>query len=119
MSFPSKTAKMTERQPFFGALTPVAVPGLLLFLGVAAIATFYATVFAAAHIVAAESGGGRDQMARVTAWVCAIFLAQGLVPIYRFGTRELPRLVVDGLRIKGPAIVVFVLLLGAAAILFL
>ena len=119
MSRPLKPAARPKREPFFGALQPVAVPGLILALGLFSVATFYGSVLAAAHVVAADSGLGREQLGRITVWVCALFLAQGLVPIYRFGTKELPRLVAGHLKANARDMLLFVVLLIAAAFLFL
>ena len=76
-------------------------------------------VLTAANVVAADNGLGREQLGRITIWVCALFLAQGLVPIFRFGTRELPHLVAGHLKANARDMVLFVVLLIAGAMLFL
>lgn len=119
MRRPLKPAALPKRQPFFGAAQPIAVPALMLLLGLGAVATFYASVLTAANVVAADNGLGREQLGRITIWVCALFLAQGLVPIFRFGTRELPHLVAGHLKANARDMVLFVVLLIAGAMLFL
>lgn len=119
MGRPLKPAAVSQRKPFFGEWSPVVVSTLLLGLGLAAVTTFYASVFAAAHAVAAESGGGREQFAVVTLWVCALFLLQGMLPILRFGVADLPRLVAVGFQVKARDAALFVVLLIAGAVLLL
>ena len=119
MSHPQKLAASTKRKPFLGEWPPVVVSLLLLLLGLAAVATFYASVFAAAHAIAAGNGAGRDQVLPVTLWVCALFLLQGMVPLIRFGISDLPRMVATAFRLKGLEIGFFLLMLAIGAVLVL
>lgn len=117
MNRPPKSALLARHKPFFGALQPVAVPGLLLLLGFAAVATFYGSVLTTAHAVA-ESGGG-EQAGRITFWACMLLLGQGLFPILRFGLRDLPKLIKSSVRDNIRDVVLFIVLLIAGAFLFL
>ena len=119
MGSPLKPAALTKRKPFFGEWPPVVVSMLLLLLGLAAVTIFYASVFAAAHAVAADNGGGREQLGRVTLWVCALFFLQGRVPLVRVGISELPRLVAGEFRLKARDAALFLLLLVAGGALLL
>jgi hypothetical protein len=116
-SYGNERKSSYARKPFFGALQPVAVPGLLLLLGIAAIATFYGSMLMAAHAVAGS--GSKDQAGRITFWVCMVLLAQGLFPLLRFGLRDLPKLIAGSLRDNARDMALFVVLLVAAAFLFL
>jgi hypothetical protein len=119
MNRPLKLALASNRKPFFGALQPIARPGLLLLAGLAAIATFYGSVLMAAHEVATGSDASPGQFGRIMVWVCLLFLAQGLVPILKFGLRDMPRLAASIVRMNIRDWLLFVVLLIAAAFLFL
>ncbi len=119
MSRPLKPAVAPKRKPFFGALQPIAGPGLMLLTGLAAIATFYGSVLMAAHEVGAGSDASSGQFGQIMAWVCILFLAQGLVPIVKFGFRDMPKLVVGIVRMNVRDWILFVVLLAAAGFLFL
>jgi hypothetical protein len=112
-----KTARGTGRKPFFGEWPPGLAPLLVFLLGLASVTVFYATVFASAHAVAAESGATPDQLAMVSVAVCALFLLQGLVPIVRFSIKDLPRLAVTGFKVNVRDAAMFVLLVVAGAFL--
>jgi len=114
-----KIAGDTGRKPFFGEWPPGLAPLLVFLVGLASVTIFYASVFASAHAVAAESGASPDQLAMVSVAVCALFLLQGLVPIVRFGFKDLPRLAARGFKVKaGDAIMFLLLLLAGAFVLF-
>ena len=119
MGHAPKPAAIMRRKPFFGEISPAVAWALVFLLGLAAITVFYASVFAAAHALAATGGGTRAQFGRVGAWVCALFLLQGLVPLVRFGISELPRLVIGGIRLKWRDMGLFLVLLIAGMVLFL
>ena len=117
MSRPFKPAVTARREPFFGEWQPLVVSMLMLLLGLAAVTTFYASVFAAAHVVAADNGGGREQLGVVTLWACALLFLHGMVPLVRFGFSELPRLVAGGFGGNARNIGVFILLLVVGVVL--
>jgi hypothetical protein len=108
-----------DRKPFFGALQPVAGPGLLLLLGLASITTFYGSVLTAAHAIGTARGSSPGQLGSIMTWVCALFLAQGLVPLVKFGFRDMPKLIANGIRMNIRDWILFVVLLVAAGFLFL
>jgi len=112
MDRPLKLDGVANRKAFFGEWPPIVGPLLTLVLGLVALTTFYASVFAAAHVVTASNGGGRDELQIVSLWMCALFLIQGLVPLVRFGTNDLPRLVAHGARLRATDVAMFVLLLA-------
>lgn len=115
-----KSDSLGRYRPLFGEWPPAVAASMLLVLGLAAVVTFYASVFAAAHAIAADNGGGREMFVPVTLWVCALFVAQGLVPVFRFGFNELPRLASGGLlRVRAAEFGIFVVLLVAGALLLL
>ena len=116
---PLKPFAANKRRPFFGALQPIAMPGLLLLLGLASVATFYGSVLTAARAIGATGGGSPGQVGWIMVWVCALFLAQGMIPLLRFGFRDLPRLVIGSIRMNIRDTLLFVALLIAAAFLFL
>lgn len=119
MGRPLKPFAANKRRPFFGALQPIALPGLLLLLGLASVATFYGSVLTAAHAIGSANGSSLGQSGSIMAWVCALFLAQGLIPLVRFGFRDLPRLVIGSIRMNIRDWLLFAVLLIAAAFLFL
>ena len=80
---------------------------------------FYLSVFATVRVLAADSGLGRDGVRNIAAFACALLLLQGLVPIVRFSVLELPRMAKISVRAHYREIGLFVLLLLAAAFLFL
>lgn len=113
----SKPASGTGRKPFFGEWPAAVGPMLLLLAGLACLAVFYITVFAAAHAVAAQFGARPDQFGMVSLAVCALFLLQGLVPLVRFSVNDLPRLAVAGLKIRTTDLVWMALLVAAGIFL--
>ena len=119
MASPLKTSAASGRRPFFGDISPGVARCLLLASGLGAMAMFYLSVFATARVLAADSGLGRDGVRTIAALACALLLLQGLVPIVRFSVLELPRLAKISLRTHFREIGLFVLLLIAAALLFL
>jgi len=112
-----KPAAAASREPFFGEWQPIVLSILTLGIGLGAIATFYSSVFAAVHVVAADNGAGREQLGVVTLWVCALFLLQGLIPLVRFSISVLPDLVSGRFGGNGRKIVIFALMLMAGAVL--
>ena len=118
MSRPLKPAAAGKPMPFFFELSPLAASLLVFVLGLGAIIVFYVSVFMAAHAVAAAAGSSRHEFGIVGAWVCGLFLLQGLFPLVRFSIRDLPRIVVAGFRLKWRDIAVFAVLLIVSAFLF-
>ena len=108
-----------KRKPFFGALQPVAMPSFLLLLGLASVATFYGSVLTAAHAIGTADGSSHGQLGQIMVWVCGLFLAQGLIPLVKFSFRDMPKLIAAGVRMNLRDWMLFVVLLIAAAILFL
>jgi hypothetical protein len=113
MGRPIQIGKAAGRQPFFGEWSPVIASLLVLVGGFAAVITFYVSVIAAAHVITADNGGGREQLKIVTLWMCGLFLLQGLVPLIRFGVNDLPRLMVGGTQLRVQDIAIFLVLLIA------
>jgi hypothetical protein len=112
-----KPANRIGRKPFFGDLSPIVGPLLMLLLGLGSVTVFYASVFAAAHAVAADGGLSGEQFEVVSLWVCALLIVQGLVPIVRFSLNELPRLAIGRLKIGNGDAAMYVLLFVAGAFL--
>ncbi len=118
MSRPLKPAATGKPMPFFFELSPLAASLLLFGLGLAAITVFYVSVFMAAHAVAASAGSSRHEFGIVGAWVCGLFLLQGLFPLVRFSIRDLPRIAAARFRLKWRDWALFGLLLVISAFLF-
>lgn len=119
MGRPSNSALAPKSTPFFGEWQPIAMAFLLLLAGLVAVTTFYASVFAAAQVVATDNGVGREQLKVVSLWVFALFLVQGLVPLLRFGINDLPRLMIGGFQVKPQDIgMFFLLVVGGVFLLF-
>ncbi len=114
-----KSIIAAKRKPFFGPLQPIAMPGFLLLLGLASVATFYGSVLTAAQAIGSARGGSPGQVGSIMVWVCALFLAQGLIPLVRFSFRDMPKLIVAAIRMNIRDWLLFVVLLIAAAFLFL
>src|SRR5450631_3154781 len=119
MGRPPKPANTAKRERFFGEWHPLVLPLLVLMLGLVCLTMFYASVLAAAHVVAADNGGSHEQLKQVTLWVCGLLVMQGLVPLLRFSMNDLPRIMADGIRLKASDVGIFVLLLMAGALLLL
>jgi hypothetical protein len=119
MGRPLKPLLAPKRRPFFGPLQPIAMPGLLLLLGLGSVATFYGSVLTAASAIGSPNGGAQGQVGPLMVCVCALFLAQGLVPLVKFSFRDMPRLITNGIRMNIRDWLLFVVLLIAAAFLFL
>ena len=82
-------------------------------------AFFGSVAFAVEDFVGAGSDASSGQFGQIMAWVCILFLAQGLVPIVKFGFRDMPKLVVGIVRMNVRDWILFVVLLAAAGFLFL
>ena len=119
MTLPAKPAVSKSRRPVFGEWSPIVDAMLMFALGLVAIVVFYASVFSAVHAVAVSGGSTRQQFGTVGAWVCGLFLLQGLVPLVRFSFSEVPRIVIGGVRLRWRDTGLFVLLLIAGVVLFL
>jgi len=108
-----------RRRGFFGPFQPVAAPGLLILLGLAAIAIFYGSVLTAAHAISSAQNGSPGPPGQIMVWVCALFMAQGLVPLVKFSCRDMPKLIAAGIRMNIRDWLLFAVLLIAAGFLFL
>ena len=64
-------------------------------------------------------GGGSAETGRLLVWAFVLLIAQGLFPILKFGFKDGPKLAKAYVRTHAKEAGVFVVLLIAAAILFL